>query len=153
MATINIRINSGNTSNGLLDLSDRGSTSAHRKYNITWDIKNHSNVGAITRIQLKSISGNLFSSLAPTNAHNTKWKGVIKDNAPFNDYYYSIWWKDTAGNGPYEHDPKIAVKPITIDRLTAIAILVITSLSSLFLYHMLKGRKRTTKKMKVKDLH
>ncbi len=152
MATINIRLNSGNTSNQKLDLSDHGSTRAHRRHVITWDIKEHSNVGSIPSIKIKPNSVNIFSSLGP-NAHYTKWRGEIKANAPYSDCYYSIFWKDNDGNGPYEHDPKIAVKPITVDPLIAIAALVVTSLCSLFLYHKLKDRKRSVKKMKAKTLH
>ena len=151
---INIKILSGNTSNGLLDLSDRGSTNANRRNVINWDIKNNSNVGEITLIEVKSTSRDIFSSLAPTtNRPWTKWQGIVKPDAPYIDCFYTIRWKDKAGKGPYEHDPKIAVKPITVDPLIAISIIVVASLASLFLYHFLKDRKRPTKKMKVKDLH
>ncbi len=111
MPTLQIIVNSGTPSTGDLDLSDHGSTTAHRKYVVIWKIKNNSNVASITSIIIKPTSRNIFSSLTPIDPEKTKWRGVIKDDAPYADCYYSIFWKDDHVGGPYEYDPKIAIKP------------------------------------------
>ncbi len=111
MTTLQIKINDGTPSNGDLDLSDRGSTTAKRKYVIMWKVKNNSKVASVTSIVVKPTSRDIFSSLTPIDLEKTIWRGVIKDDAPYADCYYSIFWKDTNGGGPHEYDPKIAIKP------------------------------------------
>ncbi len=143
-----IVINSGNTSDGTLDLSDRGYTKAQRTESIIWGIKQHSNVGSIDAIAVKATSRNIFSSLESIDPNNRKWEGVIDHFAPYIDCEYTIWWKDLHGHGPYKHDPKIAVRPPGGVAVLGIAGLIqkaIFMLLGIFSFYKLFSRKKKNK--------
>ena len=110
MPTRPIKITSGNTADGSLQLSDRGHTEAEAGDTILWQIANKSGVGAITAIEEKSDSTDIFSS--PPRKRGNNWVGVIDRAAPSKaEYQYSIVWTAEDGSGPYTFDPKITIKP------------------------------------------
>ena len=107
MATI--KIYSGNTSTGILSLSDGGHTWERKGGSINWKIKHEANVSSIEKIALKPKSLNIFSELPRMSGGN--WKAKIADDASnFAESKYFIVWKDQ-DNNEHTHDPKISVKP------------------------------------------
>ncbi len=116
MPTRNFRITGGNTANSELRMlgGGRGDTDARERYVINWEVAPLVNVTSIESIELKTQPNNvLFSSIEPLDAPaNKHWRGVIKPGVSPRDYMYSIFWNtDPPALQPYEHDPKIAIRP------------------------------------------
>jgi len=111
MPTRPIKITSADTSDGSLQLSDRGHTIAEGGDTILWQIGNGSGVESITAIQEKPDSTNIFSTAPHKKGRN--WTGDIDPAAPPKaEYLYSIVWMAEDGSGPYTFDPKISIKPV-----------------------------------------
>jgi hypothetical protein len=111
MADYSIIIESGNTSNHKLNLSDGGRTTAQRLDSLTWSIGVHNADVTSFKIKKKKGSRSIFFT-APPNEHRRSLKKDIWILAPHTDYMYSIAWKDADGN-PHEHDPIISIRPST----------------------------------------
>ncbi len=69
----------------------------------------------LNRLQIKPKrpSEDVFEGDPPRGDRQNAGVGKLKDRDDKIDYEYKIIWYDTAGGGPYTHDPKIAVKPST----------------------------------------
>ena len=112
-AQVTITINSGDTQNGNLDLSDNGShcdpyTTCVKQYDrITWMIGPNSNVQSIKLVHKKKGAPVIFV-LGPSK-DGDKWTGKVIF-APKDNYSYYITWTDVNGYS-HTYDPKIAVNP------------------------------------------
>lgn len=111
----------GDTSTGVLELKDSAGNSAtnfnaHRGDVITWEIRPHSVVNALTGFAQKNVSGNenVFSSYPAKQANSSVWQGTVDANLNSNNSYtdsYEISWQDASGNS-YTYDPMILVNPL-----------------------------------------
>ena len=139
-------IKSGNTSNGDLEITDRGNTDARENYVIVWKVKPDSNIDSVTSIDLKTQpNSKIFKSLEATDSpENKRWKGVVKKNAPPGDYLYSIFWNtNPPAPVPYKYDPKIAIKPPgAVTRLIPTGLLLLAGIVSLYLIFSTRKKNR-----------
>jgi hypothetical protein len=102
-----IHIESGNPSDGSLQLSDNGHTNAHKGADVNWHIDD-ADITSI-RIEAKSGSPNIWSTF-PAERGN-RWTGETSLGAPDNaQWKYSIIWT-SSGGGTHTHDPIIAIRP------------------------------------------
>jgi hypothetical protein len=113
MATRVIRIEKGNTTNGDLELTNKGNNEAGAGDTVLWQIDQNSKVKSITEIVEKKGSKNIFS--IPPRPQGNNWTGDVSTDAKIGDeFIYTIHWIDEQNN-PLEYDPKITVVP-SIDK-------------------------------------
>jgi len=106
-----IDIIGGNTSTGLLELSDNGSTQADKGVPVKWEIL-QSNVTSI-EIVAKDPTDDIWQiephPQPPQN--NRKWMGITDPQARDDSVYrYLINWESTSGSR-HTHDPLISIRP------------------------------------------
>jgi hypothetical protein len=112
MATITIQ--NGDPATGLLDLSDRGHTDAHRGETITWKVRPHCSVKSISNIYVKDPSpiNIIWQEYPHRDGISDNWKAVIDRSSPdYSEYNYNIFWVPDGSTEIKKFDPKIAVKP------------------------------------------
>lgn len=110
MANRPITIEGINSDNALI-LSDRGRTIANPGDTVTWLIGNQSGVEAITSIDAKAGSPNVFNPDPGPVGGSTNWRGTIDPNiSDDQEEDYSIGYTKTSG-GSFSFDPKIQVSP------------------------------------------
>ena len=110
MANRPITITGINSDNSLI-LSDHGKTVANPGDTVTWLIGNQSGVEAITSIDAKAGSPNVFNPDPAPVGSSSNWRGTI--DSSINDDVeedYSIGYTKTSG-GNFTFDPKIQVSP------------------------------------------
>ncbi len=110
MATRPITIEGINPDNTLV-LSDKGKTIANPGDTIMWQVARQSGVAAITAINKKAGSPNVFNPQPGPVGGSSNWKGTIDTtiSSP-TDEEYSIIYTKTSG-GSFDSDPKISVMP------------------------------------------
>jgi hypothetical protein len=110
-----ITITGGNTSTGVLILSDRGHTKAIKGERIRWKVKNSADpVVSIEGVPLKANTTDIFSGdygESPRKEDSKNWRADIARDVHTGDVCeYSIIWKDTNGVS-HTFDPKISINP------------------------------------------
>lgn len=106
-----IRITGINPDNTLI-LSDNGHTIALFNDTITWLIHPGSGVEAITAIDKKEGSPNVFSSPPAPVGGSSNWQGTIVSSIRVTTQYeYFIKYRKTGVAGEFIHDPTIQVNP------------------------------------------
>lgn len=140
MATRVIKIKKGYTSNGNLDLSDHGHTTAGPGDTILWQIKSGSGVDSIQSIDVKGGSANIWSS-AP-HPQGSNWTGNIMSSVPaVMEYNYKVTWLKN-GNA-YVCDPKIAVRPsTTFNTVINLIFILFASLMSVLTFSFVRNYKK-----------
>lgn len=144
MPRYRFNIKGGRKADGELEIEDRGDTEVSENFVLRWTVKDNLTVDYITSIRLKSKPNDVvFREIKAMDEEKKKWRGVIKNHAPIDDYCYSIFWMHADGSGPHEHDPKIAVKPPEF--LPGLLKKVLLLLGFLFIYKMFSGRQKGKK--------
>lgn len=110
------------TSNGNLELSDKGLSYVNENEVVTWIIHPDSGVESITAIPVKPGSTNIFTTGPGRLGRSKNWQGRIgkgfrdsgvkfleeKSGEKFIQEEYSIVWKDSDG-AEYLFDPKLRI--------------------------------------------
>jgi|GEM_PF-6660672 len=94
---------------GSLDLGSDKNKNAWKSDFVLWRIKNNSGVKAITKIELKPKTDNVFVTMPFENG--PEWSSQINSSVREGmECSYSIYWMDENGR-EREHDPIITIRP------------------------------------------
>jgi hypothetical protein len=108
MANRPIQIQSINT-DGSLQLSDNGNTTANPGDTIQWIINNNSGVATISSIHDTSVV-DVFNPDPAKQTNSQNWQGTINPNITSNtEETYCIYYTIPGSSVVYNHDPKITV--------------------------------------------
>ena len=123
-----IKIENGDPSTEILQLSDRGHTRARPGTIIKWEIHTKS-VETITSIDPKENSDDIWETRPHPQGNH--WTGTTGSADNCGVYIYSIKWKSSATSPTHTHDPIISMRPSQFHHYIKFIVLLVAAIFSL----------------------